>query len=306
MSDEKYIAKLGKLLRQAERAGTPEEAATAQKLAQKFATDHQISLELARQHQADKEKREKPIQKQITLGERRQRGLFTYVELFHQIALANDVQINVAHNSTYVIAFGFPSDIEVVEALYTSLVVQMVDASEKYLRSGEYKAETVRRPVYGESYWGWDARGRYRKLRDIEEYVYKPVNGSTARISFQEAFARKVGARLREARQEAIAEAEARRVEERAAFLKLADSLFRPESAEKQDGEPGTELVLANKAVEVADFYKQKSDAKGSYRGGKGVSQRAYGAQSAGREAGSRARLGGERAITSGQRQIAG
>jgi hypothetical protein len=285
MSDEKYIAKLGKLLRQAEKAATPAEAEAFMSVAQRLSTSHAIDLEVARQHQADEEKRETPIQKHIIIGESGKRGLFTYVELFSRIASVNEVKINIAHNSTYVIAFGFPSDIEVVEALYASLVLQMVHASDEYIRSGEYKAETVLRPVYRTVYDSWDDRYRRR----VVDYNHKPVHATTARVSFQKAFADKIGQRLRTARREAVAEAEARRQAE-------------PQVAQSESN--GTELVLANKAVEVADFYNQKSDARGSWKGGQGVSSYSAHAAGAGREAGARARLGGERAITTGQRQV--
>ena len=47
--------------------------------------------------------------------------------------------VDVAGNSTFVVAYGFEPDIDTCEALYTSLVIQMVAASDAYLRSGRHR-----------------------------------------------------------------------------------------------------------------------------------------------------------------------
>ena len=59
-------------------------------------------------------------------GESGKRGLRTYVQLFLAIGRANNLTCDIARDSTRVYAYGFESDIEAVEALYASLVVQMV------------------------------------------------------------------------------------------------------------------------------------------------------------------------------------
>lgn len=279
-----YLERIGDLLRLAERSDTPKhEAENAWALAQRIGTSHSISLEVARQHQADKEKRETPIQKHITLGRGGKKGLKHYVNLFTDIGRQNDVKCNIAHNSTYVIAFGFPSDIEVAELLYASLVIQMVEASDKYLSSGAYKADTVEAPVYETYYDSWEGRNRRR----IISYKQKPVDGRVARANFQEAFIATVSRRLFAARQEAIAAAEIERTE------------VAVEST-------GTELVLANKALEVNDFYKQKSNAKGSWQGNRRSNGYSGVSRSAGRTAGENVRLSSQRAIGGGQRQLTG
>lgn len=282
MTDDKYLSKIAKLLRQAESTTNEAEAEAFMQAAQRLATATAISLEVARQHQADTERRQTPIQKQIVIGKSGKHGLKHYVSLFLAIAGQNDVTCNIAHNSTYVIAFGFPSDIEVVETLYASLVVQMVQASDKYLRSGKYKAELVWRPVYANvpDYWGSGTH------REVVDYAMRPVDGRVARASFQRAFANKIDVRLRAARLDAIDEATAR-------------------ETPNETASSGVELVLANKAVEVADFYQQHSTARGSWRGNRSSGHHSSRAWNAGTEAGERARLGGEKAIGSGQRQVA-
>ena len=57
------------------------------------------------------------------------------------------------------------------------------------------------------------------------------------------------------------------------------------------------ELVLRDKQVEIKDFYKSRSDAKGSWKGFKARGNSSATAQLAGDRAGRTARLGGEKAI---------
>lgn len=273
---EKYLDKIAKLLTQAERASTPEEAEVFMAKAQQIATATQIDLAVARARTAKQERRAVPTTKSVHLGQRGTKLLHTYVALFTAIANANDVKVDIAHDSTYVYPFGFEDDIEVVERLYASLVVQMVEASSAYLRSGEYKRETVTTDVY--------RRGIRMSTKT------KPVDGRVARRSFQQAFAYKIGQRLRDARSKAVQEAE----EAEVAALTEEERRNREENGQTQTG---TALALVEKSVEVHDFYKAKSRAKGTYRGGSGSSGYSSHAAGAGREAGSRARLGGERAI---------
>ena len=110
-----------------------------------------------------------PEQRTITIGNAGARGLRTYVQLFTVIALANDVKCDVASNSTFVYAYGFGEDIDASHALYASLVMQMVQASDTYIA------------------WG----------------AHRPTPTITARINFQLAFGARVGKRLGEARDEA-------------------------------------------------------------------------------------------------------
>lgn len=287
MSDDKYLSKIAGLLRQAESTKNDDEAAAYMAAAQRLATATSISLEVARQHQANKEKRESPIQKRITIGTDGKKGLKYYVRLFTTIANQNDVTCNMAHNSTYVVAFGFPSDIHVTELLYASLVTQMVEASDRYLRSGDYKRETMKVETYESEYDYWKGRN----VRVFAGYKEKPVDGRVARSNFMESFIQRISARLFNARQEAITEA---KVIEQEAAQTLA-----------QSQSPGTDIVLANKALEVADFYKQNSTARGTWKGysrSKGYSSRA---SSAGREAGERARISSQVAIGGSRRELA-
>src|ERR671936_2788489 len=173
MTDDKMLARIAALLRQAEGTDNQHEADAFMAAAQRLATATSIDLAVARAHSDKRTKAQTPVQRTITIGNAGARGLRTYVQLFTLIAHANDVRCDVASNSTFVYAYGFPEDIDASHALYASLVMQMVRASEAYLASGRHR----------------------------------PTPTITARLNFQLAFGARVGQRLAEAREEATREA---------------------------------------------------------------------------------------------------
>lgn len=273
-AEDTLVVRIAGLLRHAEKAATQEEADAYMAKAQKLSTRYQIDLEVARAH--GQLRIPKLTQEYIRIGTRGKRGLSTYVNLFSEIARANDVTIDIAGNGAAVIPYGYDTDIEIVEALYGSLVVQMVAASDKFIRSGAHKADKVYRE--GREYYDY-GRGEWH----YTEGGYKPISGITARINFQEAFGDAVGRRLRKARRDAIAQAQAE------ADAHFAEAQANGTNPERQQG---AELVLAAKADKVKDFYKATSNARGSYRG---TSSRGFSgtAHAAGRTAGQNARIGG-------------
>ncbi|KAF0968555.1 hypothetical protein BPODLACK_02916 [Gordonia sp. YY1] len=265
MRDDKLLTRISALLRQAENTDNEHEAETFMQAAQRLATASSIDLAVARAHDPAARKKATPISRQIKIGEPGKRGLRTYVQLFVAITAANDVTVDVASNSTFVLAYGYEADIDACEALYTSLIIQMVAASDAYLRSGAYKGETFARVVTKGS--GWRAR------RVIEE---KPLSPITARLNFQSAFAERIGKRLTEARDAAREEALA---------------------AERRSGEPerSTALALRNKELEVTDFYKTESTARGTWRPSSASAGYSEAARKAGDRAGRRAKIGADR-----------
>ncbi|MHA7651154.1 DUF2786 domain-containing protein [Mycobacterium sp. ML4] len=169
MTDDKMLSRIAALLRQAEGTDNPHEAEAFMTAAQRLATASSIDLAVARSHAANRSAAQAPTQRTITIGAAGTRGLRTYVQLFVLIAAANDVRCDIASNSTFLYAYGFAEDIDATHALYASLVVQMVRASDAYLATGQHR----------------------------------PTPTITARLNFQLAFGARVGQRLAEAREQA-------------------------------------------------------------------------------------------------------
>ena len=186
--DDGTLARLAKLLRQAERATNEHERAAFLSKAQALATRHSVALAVARAHTAKEEGREQPVAENYRIGDRGKRGLARYVRLLLNIAHANDIRCTISHDSTALTMHGFPSDIAVTKAIYESLLVQMVADCERHLRSGNRDEQTV-----------WDSSRR--------RYVARPVATITARLAFYEAYAWRIGERLDEAREAALAAA---------------------------------------------------------------------------------------------------
>ncbi len=277
MSD-KYLAKIAALLRKAESTDNEHEADAYMQAAQRLATQSSVDLAVARAHISQSEKRAAPTQREVAIGEPGKPGLKTYVQLFLEIGRANNLTCDIASNSSRVYAYGFDSDIDAAEALYASLVVQMVRASDAYIKSGQYAEELVARQVRVEgsgrySFWAGNMRYRY-----VEEE--RPVHPSTARINFQFAFAVRIGKRLAAAKKSALDQAVA------------------------QDRGTGVELVLRAREVELADHYKATSTARGSWRATSAQAGYSELSQRAGDKAGRVARLGAEKAIGGERRKI--
>ncbi|MET0476130.1 MAG: DUF2786 domain-containing protein [Mycobacterium sp.] len=169
MTDDKMLARIAALLRQAENTDNAHEAEAFMSAAQRLATTTSIDLAVARAHATTRSPAQAPLQRTVTIGEAGSKGLRTYVQLFVAIAMANDVKCDVASNSTFVYAYGFAEDIDATHSLYASLVVQMVKASDAYIATGEHR----------------------------------PTPTITARLNFHLAFGSRVGQRLGEAREEA-------------------------------------------------------------------------------------------------------
>jgi hypothetical protein len=78
------------------------------------------------------------------------------VLLYVVVAQANDVLVNVAHDSTFVIGFGHAEDLDVVERLWASLATQMATAAARRLGAGEHRAAGVPAVSWRLSFYeGW-------------------------------------------------------------------------------------------------------------------------------------------------------
>jgi hypothetical protein len=269
MSDTLTL-KIGKLVNQAENAGTEAEAAVFMAKAQKLATQYSIDLARARHATIAKEKTT-PITRTVTLGERRTRGLNTYVELIDGIARANGLKVLVFADSTRVQLLGYEEDIDVTEALYASLLTQMVHACEVYKKTGDWKQDTVTKTKRTwDSYWAeWD-------YVDVEV----PVSWLSARLDFQNAYARRVRTRLWQAKVEA----------EMAAVAVDTLGVDDITTVEQDAATIGTELVLREKSKEVEAYFRTVHKGRGTWRGCRDnvASNAAY---NAGREAANSAKI---------------
>jgi hypothetical protein len=244
MTDDKMLARIAALLRQAEGTDNAHEAEAFMAAAQRLATATSIDLAVARSHAATRTPAQTPVQRTITIGNAGTKGLRTYVQLFAVIAGANDVRVDVASNSAFVYAYGFAEDIDASHTLYASLVVQMVRASDGYIASG----------------------------------AHRPTPTITARLNFQLAFGARVGQRLTQAREEAQREAKADR-----------------------RSRPGTAIALRNKELELRDFYRQESKARGTWQPTRASAGYSSAARRAGDRAGRRARLGNSPELSNGR-----
>jgi hypothetical protein len=235
MPEDKMLERIAALLRQAENTDNPHEAEAFMSAAQRLATTTSIDLAVARAHSATRTAAQAPVQRTVSIGEAGTKGLRTYVQLFVVIAHANDVKCDIASNSTFVYAYGFAEDIDATHALYASLVVQMVKASDAYIATG----------------------------------AHRPTPTITARLNFHLAFGARVGQRLADAREEA-----------------------KKEIAKDRAKQPGTAIALRNKDIELKDFYRHASKARGSWRATSATAGYSSSARRAGDRAGQRARLG--------------
>lgn len=269
----KTLDRIGALLAKAESTDSEHEREALMSKAQQIATLAAIDLETARQRQADKTKRETPVKKTVQLLPEGVTQLRThFVALAGAIVEANDLQMTYyAGNKTLLTnLFGFPSDIEVAELLFASLAYQMKSSADAYIKSGAYKGDTWEDYdcSCSECRWNFFGTGVHRK----------PVDARVARNQFYTGFVRTIAGRLAEARLDAIAKANV-------------------EST-------GTDLVLASKADEVNEFYRENSgrvrsaSTSATFRdGGK--------AGGAGKQAGQSARLSSARGVGSRAGSIA-
>ena len=258
---DRILDRIAALLAKAERTEHAAEAEAYLAKAQAMATQASVDLAVARARTARREAREQPTQRTVTIGERGKRANTHLVTLFVTVGHCNGLQVDVAHNSTYVIAYGMPSDIELTGALFGSLATQMTASANAWLALGEWRSDTYL------SREGWR----------------KPHTSQTARAAFYRGFIERIGRRLHQAREQVMAQAES-----------MVVDLPVEISAETTTGA----LVLRAKEAEVRSFYRSASSARGSWGGYSGSVTRHGGAASnAGRQAAANARLSSARGI---------
>ena len=280
---------IAQLLAQADGTTHEAEKLLAYERAQLLASRHSIDLAVARAALAKTQEREKPIMKNIVLGQSGQRALSWYVELMCAIARANDLKVTISTRSTYVNLFGFPSDIEVAQAIYMSTITAMVQGGDEYLKKGDYKKEIL--PLQKKKRRPNPHYGVYYNEPKFEYYwttEYKAISGLTARQNFYAGFVQRIGARLMEAKRSATQAAK-----EQAATAENVEL-----------AQTSTALVLADKKAEVDLFYQETARVgRGSWNGSR-TPVHSSSAQAAGRSHASSVSLGGTKGIGGGRTQI--
>ena len=177
------------------------------------------------------------------------------MSLFVVIAHNNLTMVDVATDSTYVVAYGMPSDLDATHTLFASLSVQMATSAQRYLQSDEWKTDSYR------------VRSRTTGL-----LVTKRFTRQTARAAFYRAYVAKIDERLQRAREQAIAD--------------------RDREGSPASGQASAALVLRNTESEVRAFHRRTSDARGRWGGYRGAATgRSGSAAAAGTAAAERARL---------------
>jgi hypothetical protein len=156
---ERVLDKIGKLLAQAEGTDNEHEADAFVTRAQELATTYAVDLELARARQAARRLKAADDvfeQRRLGIGERGKRGNRQLVVLYLVVAQTNDVLVNVANDSTFVLGFGYPADLDVVEQLWASLATQMASAAARRLRAGEHRDAGIAAVSWRLSFYeGW-------------------------------------------------------------------------------------------------------------------------------------------------------
>ena len=156
---ERVLDKIGKLLAQAEGTDNEHEADAFVTRAQELATAYAVDLELARARQAARRLKQADDafeQRRLVIGEKGKRGNRQLVVLYLVVAQANDVMVNVATDSTFVLGFGYPADLDVVEQLWASLATQMASSAARRLRAGEHRDAGIAAVSWRLSFYeGW-------------------------------------------------------------------------------------------------------------------------------------------------------
>lgn len=265
MNNEQVIERIAKLLAKAERATTAAEAQAYFDKAQSLATAHSISLAKARL--VTGEVKVTPINKRIVIGEPRKHANRHLINLMYAVATTNDLQMDIARNSTFCILFGFPSDIATTEMLWSRISTQMVRLGEDFLTSGTW-------------------RGDVRVIRQGRRTRTAPITKQSARAQYYESFIETVQERLQHSRDKEIHRQKVH------------------EASQETTASPGTEVALLQKATAVTDYYSEQSDARGSWRGDSRVQGLSRSAREAGTRDGHRVRLSGETGVTGSRAEI--
>lgn len=249
------MERITRLLALAGGTSHPDEAETAMRRAQLLAARHNVDLAYV---EANLEAEERPIPQErvVTIGKARSAAVRDAVALLGCITEAHNVRFFVhTGKDVFVTMIGFPRSLDLVEALFESLLMQMMSSADEYLRT----------------------RTKHEMRTDWSgQQVKVHIHGKTARKNFNQSFIAAVESRLEEAQ----AEAEASAAQEHTAKENHSAALVLVEQKEQVD--------------KARDEWAIRHNVKGSYTVGQ-VSRPSMDAMMAGVRSGQSADLGSGR-----------
>ena len=225
--DDRYVERIGALLAKAESTDSEHERDALVAAAQRLAAKHSIDLALAAGRSSDRTP-QLVVERFAFPDSAQNRNLKKHlVRLMSAVVRSNDVRMDIFSNSSGVILYGYASDVIACTTLWASLSLQMVSAVDAWMRTGEWRSQTMVR----EDRWG------------RPEAV--PMDARVARSAFYAGYVDRVAERLHEARAAAEEEVAA------------------PSGATSSS----TEVMIAAKQERVAGFHAGESSARGRWQG---------------------------------------
>lgn len=142
-ANAKQIQLISRLLAQADGTDSDAERDTAMSMAQTLASKYEIDLEVARSFRSEEERRRenRVVVIDVEIGEPKNRGAGTYSDLMIAIADANGVRWIRGDNNAWVRLYGMSFDIEVIQKLYLTLLVQMIREANAFIEEGSWREE---------------------------------------------------------------------------------------------------------------------------------------------------------------------
>lgn len=125
MSNDKYTARIQKLMNQAENAGSEAEAQTFFEKAISLSEDYNISLAVARAYMSEEERSKVLVREKFEIGKVGSRGLRARASWAAQVAMIYGCKVDLNSRGAYIIIFGTQSQVDLVKTVITHLTIQL-------------------------------------------------------------------------------------------------------------------------------------------------------------------------------------